>query len=81
MWFWPLTLNFALRDSDSLMRAGYTGDAFEQADQLFDAIIAGHSGVTFSKDNIETVWGRLGHEGRILAIPTLLDELKVLEAR
>ena len=78
---WPLALNFALRDSESLARAGYTGDAFEQADQLFDAIIAGHSGVTFSKDNMETVWGRLGHEGRIqLAIPTLLDELTVLEA-
>jgi len=78
---WPLALNFALRDSESLARAGYTGDAFKQADQLFDAIIAGHSGVTFSKDNLETVWGRLGHEGRIqLAIPTLLDELKVLEA-
>ena len=23
---WPLTLNFALRDSDSLARAGYEGD-------------------------------------------------------
>ena len=78
---WPLALNFALRDSDSLARAGYTGDVFEQADKLFDAIIAGHSGVIFSKDNLETVWGRLGHEGRIqLVIPTLLDELKVLEA-
>ena len=30
---------------------------------------------------METVWGRLGHEGRIqLVIPTPLDELKVLEA-
>ena len=78
---WPLALNFALRDSDSLARAGYTGDVFEQANQIFDAIIAGHSGVIFSKDNLETVWGRLGHEGRIqLVIPTLLDELKVLEA-
>ena len=77
---WPLALNFALRDSESLARAGYSGDVFEQADQLFDAIIAGHSGVTFSKDNIETVWSRLGHDGRIqLAIPTLLEELTVLE--
>ena len=74
-------LNFALQDSDSLARAGYTGDVFEQADKLFDAIIAEHSGVIFSKDNMETVWGRLGHEGRIrLMGPTLLDELKVLEA-
>ncbi|MDA9711162.1 molybdopterin-dependent oxidoreductase [Luminiphilus sp.] len=77
---WPLALNFALRDSESLARAGYSGDVFEQADQLFDAIIAGHSGVTFSKDNIETVWSRLGHDGRIqVAIPTLLEELTVLE--
>ena len=62
---WPLALNFALLDDESLARAGNTGDAFKQADQLFDAIIAGHFGVTFSKDNIKTVWGRLGHKGRI----------------
>lgn len=76
-----MALNFALRDSASLTRAGYEGDPYEQADALFDAIIAGHSGVTFSKDDMQTVWGRLGNDGRIqLVIPTLLDELKVLEA-
>ena len=78
---WPLALNFALRDSASLTRAGYEGDPYEQADALFDAIIAGHSGVTFSKDDMQTVWGRLGNEGRIqLVIPALLEELQVLEA-
>ena len=76
---WPLTLGFAMRDSESLARAGYDGNAFEQADKLFDAIITGHSGVTFSKDDMQNVWERLGNEGRIqLVIPTLLDELQVL---
>ena len=70
---------FTLRDRDSLARAGYTGDVFEQADKLFDAIIAGHSGVIFSQDNLETVWGRLGHEGRIqLVIPRCSTNSKFL---
>ena len=40
-----LALGFAMRDSASLARAGYEGDPITQADKLFDAIIAGHSGV------------------------------------
>jgi len=78
---WPLALNCALRDSESLARAGYTGDAFEQADQLFDAIIAGHSGVIFSKDDMQTVWDRLGNGRQIqLVVNPLLEELEALEA-
>ena len=77
---WPLTLGFAMRDSESLARAGYSGDPLEQADQLFDAIISQHSGVVFSRDTIEASWERLGNDGRVqLVIPSLLQELKVLE--
>ena len=78
---WPLTLGFAMRDSASLARAGYDGDPITQADKLFDAIIAGHSGVVFSRDDMSTAWERLGSEGGIqLVLPSLLEELNVLEA-
>ena len=78
---WPLTLGFAMRDSASLARAGYEGDPITQADKLFDAIIAGHSGVVFSRDDMSTAWERMGQEEGIqLALPSLLDELTVLEA-
>ena len=53
---WPLALNFALRDSDSLARAGYTGDVFEQADKPFDAIIAGHQ----ASSSPRTTWKPYG---------------------
>ena len=78
---WPLALGFAMRDSASLARAGYEGDPITQADKLFDAIIAGHSGVVFSRDDMSTAWERMGQEEGIqLALPSLLDELTVLEA-
>jgi anaerobic selenocysteine-containing dehydrogenase len=78
---WPLALGHAMRDPESLRRAGFDGDPIAQADALFDAIIAGHSGVVFSRDEYETSWQRLGNEGSIqLLIPELLEELKVLSA-
>ena len=78
---WPLTMGFAMRDSESLARAGYEGDPITQAETLFDAIIAGHSGVVFSRDDMQTAWDRLGNEGQIqLVLPSLLAELSVLEA-
>jgi anaerobic selenocysteine-containing dehydrogenase len=76
---WPLALGFAMRDPESLRRAGFEGDPFTQADALFDAILGGHSGVVFSKDDYQTSWQRLGNEGRIqLVIADLLEELQSL---
>ena len=76
---WPLALGFAMREPESLRRAGFDGDSLVQADALFDAIIGGHSGVVFSRDDIGTTWARLGNEGRIqLVLPELLDELPTL---
>ncbi len=68
-----------MREPEALARAGFEGDPMAAADALFDAIIAGHSGVVFARDDYESVWKRLGHDGRIqLALPTLLAELDTL---
>ena len=76
---WPLCIELAMREPKSLARAGFDGDAMSAADALFDAIIAGHSGVVFARDDYEAVWERLGNEGRIqLALPRMLDELATL---
>ncbi len=78
---WPLCLDVAMREPESLDRAGYSGNPLQAADALFDAIIEGHSGVVFSKDEAETSWQRLGNEGRIrLAMPEMLAELPGLAA-
>lgn len=78
---WPVTLGYAMRDPESLRRAGYDGDPLAQADALFDAILTGRSGVIFSSDDWEASWQRLGNEGRIrLVMPEMLAELGALEA-
>jgi hypothetical protein len=53
-----------MKEPASLSRAGFEGDAFSQADALFDAILAGHSGIVFSRDDQDSSWSRLGNEGR-----------------
>ncbi|MEP5765679.1 MAG: molybdopterin-dependent oxidoreductase [Halieaceae bacterium] len=76
---WPLALGHAMRDPESLRRAGYEGDAFAQADALFDAILAGHSGIVFAVDDYDASWRRLGNDAQIqLVIPELLQELESL---
>ena len=76
---WPVALGFAMRESDSLRRAGYEGDPLTQGDALFDAMIACHSGIIFSKDDYDSIWSRLGNDGRIrLDLPEMLTELATL---
>jgi anaerobic selenocysteine-containing dehydrogenase len=76
---WPIALGFAMKEPASLSRAGFEGDPFSQADALFDAILAGHSGIVFSRDDQDSSWSRLGNEGRVrLDLPAMLAELEVL---
>jgi anaerobic selenocysteine-containing dehydrogenase len=78
---WPVAIGFAMRESTSLQRAGFDGDPLAQGDALFDAILAGHSGVVFASDDYEAVWARLGNEGRVrLDLPDLLAEVPALQA-
>ena len=63
---------------ESLRRAGIEGDGLELGENLFEAILASPSGLTFSIDEADASWGRL-HEGRIdLLIPELLDMIPLL---
>ena len=54
---------------------------FENADALFDEILANPHGVVFSTDEYEATWSRIRHaDGRInLAIAELLEELDTLD--
>jgi anaerobic selenocysteine-containing dehydrogenase len=77
---WPVSLGFAMREPEALARAGFKGAPLAQGEALFDAILAGHSGLVFAKDDYPSSWARLGNNGRIrLDIPDLLAELPVLD--
>ena len=74
---WAICQLAAPRMAPSLARAGFSGSPPEAADALFDAILAGRSGVKFSVDDWEESFARVGTpNGRIqLAVPELFDEL------
>ena len=65
---------------EAVRRAGFDGEGLEPGEKLFDAILAGRSGVVFSIDDDEDTWRRIAHaDGLVqLAIPELLDELRRL---
>jgi len=76
---WPVAMGFAMREPEALRRAGFDGDPLAQGDALFDAIVAGHSGIVFARDDLQGVWSRLGNDGRVrLDLPDLLAELPTL---
>jgi anaerobic selenocysteine-containing dehydrogenase len=78
---WALAHQCAQAYPESLRRAGFDGATpQEQGERLFDAILAGRSGVVFSDDPPEESWQRVAtDDGRIrLAIPELLAELAAL---
>ena len=74
---WVIFQVAAPRLSASLARAGFTGSPPEQADALFDALLASKSAITFSVDDWEESFARVDTpNGRIqLAIPELFEEL------
>ena len=77
---WALAHFAVQRDAEAIRRAGITGEGLDQADALFDAILAGESGVVFAVDEWEASFGRVGTEdGRLqLAVPELFDALQGL---
>ena len=78
---WPVALNFAMREPESLQRAGFEGEPMERGEALFDAILSQHSGLVFARDEYAESWSRLGNEQKIrLDLPELLTELEVLGA-
>ncbi|MBJ7289347.1 MAG: molybdopterin-dependent oxidoreductase [Williamsia sp.] len=80
---WGLAYLACIAQPDAVRRAGFTGDGAQQAEQLFDAICSTHQGVVFSDDSYDDAWKYIQHDdGRIhLAIPELLDEMALIDAR
>ena len=74
---WAVCHLAAQRQATSLARAGFGGEPAEAAEALFDAILAGQSGVVFSVDEWSDGFARVETEnGRIqLAIDELFAEL------
>ena len=73
---WALALRIAKEHPKAMRKAGHPN-----ADALFDAMLAGRSGVTFTEDEPEDAWEYVPHaDHRIpLAIPELLDLLAALD--
>ncbi len=71
---WAPLQMFALREAAALARAGFAGS--DAGERLFDAILAGHSGVVFAEDDFDACWTRLAtNDGRIhLALPELFAD-------
>jgi formate dehydrogenase len=79
---WGAAHRCALSFEDSVRRAGFEGDGLELGEALFDAIVAGAHGVSFTVDEWDDVWPRVRTEsGRIeVMIPELVQELGELAA-
>ncbi|HYL59258.1 MAG TPA: molybdopterin-dependent oxidoreductase, partial [Candidatus Acidoferrales bacterium] len=77
---WGAAQTCAMAYPDSVRRAGFQGQGVELGNALFDAILRGSSGVTFSVDDYAETWRRVKTpDGRIqLDIPELIAELNSL---
>jgi anaerobic selenocysteine-containing dehydrogenase len=72
---WGLAHRCAMNYPDAVRRAGHA-----DGDALFDAILAGRSGITFTVDEYEDDFSYITHADKRIAveIPELLDELRAL---
>ena len=72
----------AMSNSASMRRAGFTAEGPALGEELFDAMLAGRSGITFTVDPYEETWARVETaDKRIrLAVPEMLEELGKLAA-
>jgi formate dehydrogenase len=72
---WGLAHRAAMAHPDAVRRAGYAN-----GEELFDAILKGRSGITFTVDDYEDVWTYVTHPDKRIAleIPELLAEVHAL---
>jgi formate dehydrogenase len=78
---WGIARRAAATYPDALRRAGFTGqDPARLGESLFDGMLAGRRGITFTVDDHAEVWSRVATpDGRVnLVIPELLDEFRTL---
>jgi anaerobic selenocysteine-containing dehydrogenase len=76
----PLTIEYATRHADAVRRAGHEGNRLTLGNALFEAILAGHSGVLMSRNEYEDTWTLIGTDDRRvhLAVPEMLEALRAL---
>jgi anaerobic selenocysteine-containing dehydrogenase len=69
---WGLAHRCAMKYPESVKRAGYA-----DGEALFDAILTGRSGITFTVDDYSDAWSYVSHPDRRirLEIPELIEEL------
>jgi len=74
---WGLAHRCALKYPDAVRRAGHA-----DGEALFEAMLEGRSGITFTVDDYEDAWSYVAHgENRIaVGIPELIAELETLAA-
>jgi formate dehydrogenase len=72
---WGLAHRCAMAYPDAVRRAGYAN-----GEELFDAILAGHSGITFTVDDYDDVWAYVTHPDKRIALemPGLLEQIREL---
>jgi anaerobic selenocysteine-containing dehydrogenase len=77
---WGAVHQCALQHRPSLERAGFTGEGTELGEELFDAILASPSGVTFSVDDHADSWRRVRTpDGRLnLHVEPMVEALAAL---
>jgi anaerobic selenocysteine-containing dehydrogenase len=77
---WAAAHTCAAHSPAGVRRAGY-GEGPEAGDRLFDAILAGASGVVITDDAEDETWHRLAGRPIQLAIPELLTQVERLAQR
>lgn len=74
---WNAAHRCAMTYPNSVRAAGIEGEGLELGEALFDAILSSPSGLTFTVDEHDVAWSRLGtDDGRIhLVVAEMMDEL------
>ena len=69
---WALCHQYAIANVDSLHAAGIEGDGMALGEALFDTMLESPSGMVFSRETWDDVWGRVPGETVNLALDDLL---------
>ncbi|MDQ1203594.1 molybdopterin-dependent oxidoreductase [Rhodococcus sp. SORGH_AS_0303] len=79
---WSFAHLAAIAQPDAVRRAGFTHDGEGQGEKLFEAIRDRREGVIFTEDRYSDAWSYIRHEDKKIhvAIPELMDELRLLDA-
>jgi anaerobic selenocysteine-containing dehydrogenase len=74
---WAAAQMLAMREPEGVRRAGHGSGGGDPGDELFDAILAGHSGIVTVDDDLDANWRRVDSpDGKIqLVIPELLEQI------